>query len=177
MRTLSIVLFVLLTTGCRRTDPSIAAAWSVQAISTDSGLAAHRIIPTRPWWNLGPPPENWAEIRTRPDGTRLVLLSSSTRFLKIKGNSVDEPIAVDVKGEPRRRYRALRLVGGQQWLCSPAMTRYVVEHLRSGRAVSIFRESNDLLCFLEAGGFSECWDQLTENGFGLDPAADLFSPN
>lgn len=172
MRSLRLVALALIFASCQRTTES-PAVWAVQSLPAEGGPLGHRIVPSRPWWDIGGPPETWAELRPRPDGARFVLLSSAKRYLEPNLSAQDESFVVDVPKEAQRLYRAVRLRGGQQWLCSPGMTRYLVEQLRSGRPATISRPAGEVLCRLQPGGFRVCWESLIHQGIGLEPAAIL----
>jgi hypothetical protein len=172
MLSVRIAVIALLFISCQRATDG-PTVWALQSLPAENGSVGHRIVPTRPWWDIGGPPETWAEVRPRPDGVRLVLLSTAKHYLEPKMMAHDEPFVVDAPKEAQRQYRAVRLAGGQQWLCSPGMTRYLVEQLRSGRPVTISRPSGELFCRLQPGGFRSCWESLRSQGFGLEAAAIL----
>lgn len=172
MLSLRIAAVALISVSCQRATDG-PTVWTVQSLPAEGGPTGHRIVPMRPWWDIGGPPETWAELRPRPDGVRLVLLSTAKRHLEPKLSAYDEPFVVEVPKEAQRQYRAVRLCGGQQWLCSPGMTRYLVEQLRSGRPATIFRAAGEVFCRLQPGGFRSCWECLLNQGFELEPAAIL----
>lgn len=156
----SLVGGLCLCMSCQQVTPLSASRWASDSTAAAEEITCQRIIPTRPLLDPPPAQATWTEFRQRSDGVHLMILSSEQRTRALQEPSKEEPLFVVCEGTPARKFRAVRMAGGQTWLCSLAMTRYVAEQLCASRDVMLYRADQQPWCSIPAEGFPTLWDTL-----------------